>query len=431
MNTDGVSTSSTGSAWNRVRLGDLVTIRHGWPFKTEFISEDLKGGPIVVNIGNFRYSGGFRFGETRIREYKGEYPSGYELLPGDILIVMTCQTSGGEILGIPARVPDDGRTYLHNQRLGKVVVKRPDLVTTEFLYWLFLWKEFNRWLFTSASGSKILHTAPERIENFEFDLPPLDAQRAIARVLGSIEEKIELNHQMNKTLESIASAIFKHWFVDFEFPNEEGKPYKSSGGEMVRDEKMGCEIPKGWRMGALGSFVEFVKGRKPIRVSQTPAEGYRPQILIDVLNDGNPVYASPEGMVNVSKPDPIMVMDGASSGRVEIGHEGVLGSTLAKVVCTKDTVSSFYVYHFLKINQHDINENTTGTSIPHADKGRIQNYPIVLPDKRTLERFDLLVGNLIYGTIANKNQTTVLSKVRDALLPKLMSGKIRVPVEVG
>src|SRR5713226_4200886 len=124
--------------WPEVRLGNLVSIKHGWPFKSELFSEESSGGPIVVNIGNFRYTGGFRFEETQIKEYRGEYPQEYELSPGDILLVMTCQTSGGEILGIPARVPNDGRTYLHNQRLGKVVVKRPDLVDSEFLYWLFL-----------------------------------------------------------------------------------------------------------------------------------------------------------------------------------------------------------------------------------------------------------------------------------------------------
>jgi len=115
-------------AWIQVRLGDLVSIKHGWPFKSEHFSEELTGRPIVVNIGNFEYTGGFRFGSTTVREYRGDYPPEYELEPGDILLVMTCQTAGGEILGIPAQVPDDGRTYLHNQRLGRVVVRQPESV---------------------------------------------------------------------------------------------------------------------------------------------------------------------------------------------------------------------------------------------------------------------------------------------------------------
>src|SRR5262245_34386128 len=91
--------------WSRCRLGDLVEIKHGWPFKSELFSEQLTARPIVVNIGNFEYTGGFRFGSTTLKEYRGNYPKEYELVPGEILLVMTCQTSGGEILGIPARVP--------------------------------------------------------------------------------------------------------------------------------------------------------------------------------------------------------------------------------------------------------------------------------------------------------------------------------------
>jgi len=110
--------------WPRVRLGDLIKINHGWPFKSEFFTEERQGRPIVVNIGNFRYTGGFRFDSTMVREYTDSYPKEYELLPRDILLVMTCQTAGGEILGIPGRIPDDGNTYLHNQRVGKVVIKK-------------------------------------------------------------------------------------------------------------------------------------------------------------------------------------------------------------------------------------------------------------------------------------------------------------------
>src|SRR5438552_14981810 len=99
--------------WVQVRLGDIIKIEHGWPFKSGLFSQELTGRPIVVNIGNFRYTGGFRFDSTTLKEYRGEYPHEYELTPRDILLVMTCQTAGGEILGIPARIPDDGRIYLH------------------------------------------------------------------------------------------------------------------------------------------------------------------------------------------------------------------------------------------------------------------------------------------------------------------------------
>ena len=148
---------NSNSAWNPVRLGDIVKIEHGWAFRSDFLSEELTGNPIVVNIGNFQYTGGFRFETTRTREYRGDYPPEYELEPNDILLIMTCQTAKGEILGVPAAVPDDGHVYLHNQRLGKVVVKQPDRVDPEFLYWLFLWPRFNHELYLTASEGKHAH----------------------------------------------------------------------------------------------------------------------------------------------------------------------------------------------------------------------------------------------------------------------------------
>src|ERR1043165_6937879 len=143
--------------WPEARLGDLVQIKHGWPFKSQFFNEELTGRPIVINIGNFRYTGGFRFRSTTVKEFRDDYPKEYELTPGDILLVMTCQTSGGEILGIPARVPNDHQIYLHNQRLGKVVLTDKKRILADYLYWLFMWPEFNRYLFTTSSGTKILH----------------------------------------------------------------------------------------------------------------------------------------------------------------------------------------------------------------------------------------------------------------------------------
>lgn len=204
-----------GSDWKETQLGDLISIEHGYAFKRDEFSEENQEGAIVVTIGNFNYSGGFRFESTRVKRCSSQYPMKYKLLPGEILVVMTCQTSGGEILGIPGIVPDDNETYLHNQRLGKVVLKAGN-VYSKFLYWLFLSRELNHHLYITATGTKILHTAPRRIENYIFKCPSLPEQKMIAHILGSLDDKIELNQRMNETLEAMAQALFKSWFVDFD-----------------------------------------------------------------------------------------------------------------------------------------------------------------------------------------------------------------------
>jgi type I restriction enzyme, S subunit len=263
--------------WRVVQLGELVSIKHGWPFKSNLFSEEMTGRPIVVNIGNFRYSGGFRFRSTTVKEYRGDYPEEFELTPGDILLVMTCQTPGGEILGIPGRIPSDGKTYLHNQRLGKVIVKHPDKIDKDFLFWLFHWSEFNRHLFVTASGSKILHTAPARIQLFTFRLPSIDEQRAIAHILGTLDDKIELNRRMNETLEAMARAIFKSWFVDFDpvrakaEGRDPGRPEYIA--QLFPDHFESCElgeIPAGWKVKALDKVAHFLNG---LALQKYPPEG--------------------------------------------------------------------------------------------------------------------------------------------------------------
>jgi len=152
------------TAWRKVRLGDVARIKHGYAF-TGMSGDVPAPSPVVIGIGNFDYAGGFRFQDTTLKRLAGDYPPAFALSPGDVLLAMTCQTPDGEILGIPGRVPEDGLTYLHNQRLGKVEVLG-DAVDLGFMFQLARWSEFNRHLFITASGSKILHTSPSRIEDF-------------------------------------------------------------------------------------------------------------------------------------------------------------------------------------------------------------------------------------------------------------------------
>lgn len=306
-----------------------------------------------------------------------------------------------------------------------VLSEKKEKTINQFVYYLSISPEIRKQAIKSMTGT----SGRQRVEtdifsNIIVNLPSFPEQCSIAKILSDLDEKIELNNKMNETLESIAQAIFKHWFVDFEFPNEQGNPYKSSGGKMVGSE-LG-KIPGEWRVGKLGDYIEFVKGKKPKDTSEIFIEGYKPQILIENLDGKSSLYANPAGMINVVKNEPIMVMDGASSGRIEIGCEGILGSTLAKINPKTQDISNMCLYHFLKINEQDINQNTTGTSIPHVDKKKIQNYYFVIPNQLILKLFDKIANCIINRIIVNRQEIIKLSQIRDSLLPKLISGKIRV-----
>jgi type I restriction enzyme, S subunit len=234
--------------WRLARLGDLVSIEHGFAFKSKFFSGSACDVPIVVSVGNFDYSGGFRFGSTAIKGYVGEFPDRFRLVSGDVLLVMTCQTQGGEILGIPGRIPDDGRVYLHNQRLGRVVFDHKEQLDPDFAYWLFLNPAFNRTLCRTATGSKILHTAPSRIEAYAFALPPLGDQRRIASILSALDNKIGSNRRLASLLEETAAVVFRARFVDF------------VGVEDFEETERG-RIPVGWKTGTLTDVGRFVNGK--------------------------------------------------------------------------------------------------------------------------------------------------------------------------
>ncbi len=113
----------------------------------------------------------------------------------------------------------------------------------------------------SSEGTRMPRARWDYLEHLKFPIPPVPEQHAIAKILSDLDAKIELNQQMNKTLEEIGRAIFKEWFINFNFPNEEGKPYKSSGGEMVYNEELGKEIPKGWRVEGLLNFFNVIYGK--------------------------------------------------------------------------------------------------------------------------------------------------------------------------
>jgi type I restriction enzyme S subunit len=272
-------------------------------------------------------------------------------------------------------------------------------------------------------------------------LPPLAEQRAIAHILGTLDDKIELNRRMSETLEAIAHALFKAWFVDFEpvraklegrwrrghsLPGLPAHLYDHFPNRLVESE-LG-EIPEGWEVVELGRLISFEKGKKPTTTFPTPCEGCLPVILMETFDGSTAYYAMSEKMVIAQAHDVLMVMDGASSGRVETGYHGVVGSTIAKIVPSEGSrIGHRFVYYALKTLEPEIGEHLTGTSIPHADKGWIARQKVCLPkDGKLLAVFEEIAGQKRKRIEALRAESRTLAALRDALLPKLIRGEIRV-----
>ncbi len=405
--------------WAIVRFGDYIEIRHGHQFRHyDFKKNGIKVFKIsqIKNDKSIDVSDCSYIDESRIKEFKD-----IVIEKDDILMALT-----GATIGKIAKVREDFGIILQNYRVGRFLPLTDKKVSKDFLYYFLCSEAFLRQMFARITQSAQPNIGKEELNNIFFPLPELSEQISIAFILSTLDEKIELNRKMNKTLEKIAQAIFKHWFVDFKFPNENAKPYKSSGGEMVFNGEVGKDIPQGWKIRRLRDLFKFVKGKKPLDISEKHKENYQSQILIETLNGKEPVFANPDGMVFANKKWPIMVMDGASSGRIEIGFKGILGSTLALLKINNEKFGNL-VYYFLKDKEGDINQNTTGTAIPHTDKNKVYNYDISLPENDFLIRkFQNETAIIINKIQMNNIQIKSLQRTRDALLPKLMSGEVRV-----
>lgn len=301
------------------------------------------------------------------------------------------------------------------------------ITDNDYIYYLSISPRLREIAIKSMVGSSGRQRVQQSVlEDIDLCLPPLLEQTAIADTLSCLDDMIELNNHTNKILEEIAQAIFKRWFVDFEFPNENGEPYKSSGGEMV-DSELG-EIPKGWKAISLGDIGKFIKGKKPIELFYARTNMSQEQYLtIDALNNGIPQFAHRDKMIMADEYDILMVMDGASSGTVYCGMKGIIGSTISTFEVSDSELREI-IYQFLKANEWEIKTHNTGSAIPHTDKSYVLRCKVAVPGEKYLGTVSVVFKKIREIIMTNRRHNHNLTAIRDTLLPKLMSGEIRVPI---
>lgn len=427
----------SSSSWKEVRLGDLVSVKHGWPFRSELFSEQLTGRPIIVSIGNFRYTGGFRFESTTVKEYRGDYPAEYELKPADILLVMTCQTEGGEILGLPARVPNDGKTYLHNQRMGKVVVAAPQLVDADFLYYVFLWRDFNQELVASATGTKIVHTAPSRIEAFRFQLPPIRTQQAIGELLRAIDDKIASNHRLSRLCLELAIGQFRSLFVDFDqsFLGLDLKPSDAPSCRrhdypVTSEQSTLGPIPLGWRVANLDSIGEFMNGLAlqnfPAGTGESLPVVKIAQLRVGTTDTAEMCSAAIPSNYVIQNGDLIFSWSGSLLADFWCGGTGALNQHLFKV--TSAAFPKWFCWGWVEYHMPTFQAIAAdkATTMGHIRRHHLTDAKVVVPPADFIAAADAVQAPLVDKLIAARVENHTLAKLRDTLLPPLMSGELRI-----
>ena len=289
-------------------------------------------------------------------------------------------------------------------------------VSSEYVYY-FLKTQYENLRGLSSGIRKNLNT--NDIKNFVVRLPEnLKTQQSIAAVLSALDKKIALNKQINARLEEMAKILYDYWFVQFDFPDANGKPYKSSGGEMVFDETLKREIPKGWEVKNLGDWAEIRKGTLITeKTANTNGD-------IKVISAGvdfsyyHDVANRPKNTITISA-------SGANAGFVNFWREPIFACD-----CTTITNSvigrTLYILNFLKIVQDFIYQQARGSAQPHVYPKDIEGLKIIVPPDLLLKRFSEFVENWNLKIANNEKQNHQLTQLRDFLLPMLMNGQVSV-----
>ena len=422
------------SEWKRYKLGDLLRVKHGWAFKGEFFSET--GIQSILTPGNFYESGGFKANTSKDRFYIGEYPKEYLCSKGDLIVAMTEQAAG--LLGSTAIVPEDNR-YLHNQRIG--LISCNEYLNKDFAYYLFMTQTVRQQISRSASGTKVKHTSPEKIYEVQVYIPKIQTQRNIAKILTTLDQKIQINHQVNQELEAMAKTLYDYWFVQFDFPDQNGKPYKSSGGKMVYNPELKREIPEGWGVEKLGELIQLERGvtyAKSDIVEKTTNDAIgvlrATNITGNVMDLNDLVYLTKDIINNkqiIKQNETLIVMSSGSKehlGKNAINYyEEVIGfgAFCSKIVPQK---YSAYINTFLQSSEFKgyLLKQSMGTNINNLTNSDILDCRIILPNEEILDKFENMVEKNIKLISNNYIQNQELTQLRDWLLPMLMNGQVKV-----
>ncbi|MDK2944592.1 MAG: type restriction enzyme subunit [Mesotoga sp.] len=409
------------SEWKHVKFSELCDIwRGGSPRPIhDFIRES---GIPWVKIADATSS------RTRFIEKTKEFikPEGMsksrEVFPGDLIL------SNSATPGLPMFMSI--RACIHD---GWLLLRNFKNVDKLFCYYLLIHEREN--IVRFGSGSVFTNLKTDILKNHEVNIPPLPEQRAIAHILGSLDDKIELNHRMNQTLEAMARAIFKHWFIDFEFPNDNGEPYKSSGGEMI-DSPLG-PIPKGWSTSKFSDAISvnpsrnLKKGVRAKKVRMTDVEPWKSYVssYTEEIYKSGPKFQNGDVLLARITPS----LENGKTALVSFLEDGEVayGSTEFIVFAPRIIKSSAYIYCLVRSDY--FRDYAIGSMNGSSGRQRVPNdcldaLEIALPTRNLINEFEEIAKTLFSKIDCRGKENQSLSELRDSLLPKLMSGEIRVPV---
>ena len=419
---------------SRVILGDIAISQTG-PFGSQLHEEDYvsEGTPIVTveHLGDTNFT---HQNLPFVSEADTKRLSKYILIEGDIVFSRV-----GSI---------DRNVYVDKNHegwmfSGRCIRVRADKnkVNPRYLSYYFKQNSFKKMMMNLAVGATMPSLNTKIMNSIELDLLPRENQDKIANILSAIDDKIQINNQINQELEAMAKTLYDYWFVQFDFPDQNGKPYKSSGGKMIYNPELKREIPEWWGVEKLGELIELERGvtyAKSDIVEKTTKDAIgvlrATNITSNVMDLNDLVYLAKDKINNkqiIKQNETLIVMSSGSKehlGKNAINYyEEVIGfgAFCSKIVSKK---YSNYINMFLQSSEFKgyLLKQSMGTNINNLTNSDILDCRIILPNNDILDKFENMVEKNIRLISNNYIQNQELTQLRDWLLPMLMNGQVKV-----
>ena len=398
-----------------VRLCNFVDIYHNWAITKDLVPNFMIASANDNNIKRFSLKEGY--------------------------VAFTKDSETRDDIGIPAYIADD----LDNTVLGyhcALVKPNTDILSGKYLN-AFLHSDYIKKYFElNATGSGMRYTlSTETLNNIPILAPSLEMQEFIGNIFSDIDRKICLNRQINDNLEAMAKQLYDYWFVQFDFPNEEGKPYKSSGGAMVWNEKLKREIPQGWSVLSVNDIAASVRGVSYTKEDMVDSNNGVLVLRGNNIQDNHLIYDSnvayiPSSFVSedqrIRPLDIIMTMSSGSkehigkSAMFQFASEDTFGAFLTKFTAKEHCAYLLFNLFNSQYFKAKIKSIACGTGINNLTNQTFDEIYIVTPEDELLLEFDKRQSQIFAEIGLIEKSNVELTKQRDELLPLLMNGQATV-----
>ena len=394
----------------RYKLGEIGEIR----MCKRILKEETNsvGGVPFFKIGTFGGQADVFITKEKFEEYKNAYSYPKK---GDVLI-SAAGTIGRTVVfdGKDAYFQDSNIVWIENDE---------SKVLNEYLFYCY---KNIRW--TTSVGSTILRLYNDDIRNTDIIVPPLSEQKKIASVLSALDDKIALNKKMNQKLEAMAKRLYDYWFVQYDFPDKNGHPYKTTGGPMTYNQTLKREIPAGWADGVLSDIANITMGQSPDGSSYN--EDGEGMIFYQGSTDFGMRFPTVRQYTTAptrfAKKGDILMSVRAPVGAVNIANtDCCIGRGLSALNSKLGSLS--HLYFLIDVFKKTFeNKNTVGTTFGSITKDELYALPVVIPDKSVIEQFEKMAKPIFDRQMKLGEESNRLTKLRDKLLPLLMNGQVEV-----